>query len=366
MSKIAILGDLHFGVKKGDEKMATYFSRFLSDVFFPEIDKRGINHIIQLGDMFDPRSEIATHVFDQVNDSLITPIMERGCRFDMILGNHDTRYKNTNSINTPSVLFGVKLGSGGTSLPIEDTDYGKLVIDDVYEFQVGKTKIALVPWLSHENESHLIERIKTTDANVVMGHFEIVGAKMDRFNVAKHGLSQSMFNRFDMVLSGHFHHRSDYGNIHYVGTPYEMTWIDCDDPKGFYILDTDTLDMEFIRNPITMFNKIVYDGKTHIDPEPFRGTNVRLVIENHDDPVAVNRLFASFEDVTNDVTVIDNTKAVLNTEVESGEDDLDTEAPENTLQVILDMILSSIPVDNEEMREIATNHVNQLYRNAVL
>ena len=32
---------------------------------------------------------------------------------------------------------------------------------------------------------------------------------------ADEGLSKSIFDRFDMVCSGHFHHRSETGNITY-------------------------------------------------------------------------------------------------------------------------------------------------------
>ena len=34
------------------------------------------------------------------------------------------------------------------------------------------------------------------------------------------------FKRFEKVLSGHFHKKSDDGRYYYLGTQYEMTWSD--------------------------------------------------------------------------------------------------------------------------------------------
>ena len=61
------------------------------------------------------------------------------------------------------------------------------------------------------------------------------------------------------MFSGHFHHKSDDGQIYYLGPPYQIYWNDFDDPKGFHIFDTDTRELERIVNPYTLFSKIFYD-----------------------------------------------------------------------------------------------------------
>jgi hypothetical protein len=48
----------------------------------------------------------------------------------------------------------------------------------------------------------------------------------------------------------------------YTGTPYELTWVDYNDPKGFWIYDTITDTYEFIKNPHNIFEKIDYVDKT--------------------------------------------------------------------------------------------------------
>jgi DNA repair exonuclease SbcCD nuclease subunit len=75
------------------------------------------------------------------------------------------------------------------------------------------------------------------------------------------GLSKEIFDKFDLVFSGHYHHRSSDKHIHYLGNPYELTWQDYNDPRGFHLFDTDTRTIDFIRNPHTMFARVEYDDK---------------------------------------------------------------------------------------------------------
>ena len=39
------------------------------------------------------------------------------------------------------------------------------------------------------------------------------------------GLEKTQFNKFEKVLSGHFHKKSDDGQIYYLGTQYEISMV---------------------------------------------------------------------------------------------------------------------------------------------
>ena len=84
----------------------------------------------------------------------------------------------------------------------------------------------------------------------------------------EHGMDIDPFAKFLLVGSGHYHHRSRVGNILYLGNPYEITWSDYDDPRGFNIYDTHTNDVEFLQNPFTIFHKFHYDDTS----DGFRNT----------------------------------------------------------------------------------------------
>jgi hypothetical protein len=134
--------------------------------------------------------------------------------------------------------------------------------------------------------------MKTSTAQIVMGHFEIEGFEMYRGTYCDDGVKAELFDKFDMVISGHFHTRSFSGNITYVGTPYEMTWSDYGDPKGFHIFDTDTRELEFIQNPHCMFYKLWYDDANAsmsdilgIDFEQYKDAMVKVIIRNKVNPI---------------------------------------------------------------------------------
>jgi hypothetical protein len=100
-------------------------------------------------------------------------------------------------------------------------------------------------------------------------------------------MNADIFSRFEMVLSGHFHTKSHQGNVHYLGSQMEFTWADVDDPKYFHVLDTETREIEAVRNPITMFKKVVYDDTKYdydkIDVSEYEHQFIKLIVLNKND-----------------------------------------------------------------------------------
>ena len=73
---------------------------------------------------------------------------------------------------------------------------------------------------------------------------------MDRGLECRDGMSPKPFERFEMVLTGHFHAKSQKGNIHYLGAQMEFYWNDCGDKKYFHVFDTNTRELEQVVNPL--------------------------------------------------------------------------------------------------------------------
>ena len=110
---------------------------------------------------------------------------------------------------------------------------------------------------------------------------------MHRGHISDSGWDKEFFRRFDLCFSGHFHHKSDDGQIFYLGNPYEITWSDYNDPKGFHIFDTATRELERIINPYILHEKIFYDDTindyTKEDVSKYEEKFVKLIVVNKKD-----------------------------------------------------------------------------------
>ena len=111
---------------------------------------------------------------------------------------------------------------------------------------IDKLNVLFIPWINAENfESSSVNAIKVSTSACSMGHLELNGFRAHRGHVMEDGMACELFEKFERVFSGHYHTRSDNGRIFYLGNPYEMFWNDVNDPRGFTIFDTDTLDTYF-------------------------------------------------------------------------------------------------------------------------
>ena len=169
-----------------------------------------------------------------------------------------------------------------------DGKYGNIkVYPKTTEVTFDGCKILFVPWINAENMSHTTKMLQTSDAQICMGHLELSGFEMQKGMVMDHGWDKEEFNRFDTVMSGHYHHKSDDGQVFYLGTPYEIYWNDWNDPKGFHVFDTDTREIERIENPHKIFSKIYYDDSLgsyeNHDVSKYRDRYVKLVVVNKKD-----------------------------------------------------------------------------------
>lgn len=243
--KLAIISDTHAGARGDNPIFNEFFFKFWENTFFPYLKEHGIKHICHLGDVVDRRKFINFVTLNSWRKRFFDRLLEEGITMDVIVGNHDVFYRNTNEINAMNELF-----AGYTNIKI---------LVEAEELQYDSLKVAMVPWINSGNYEKTMEFLKNTSAEVVFGHLEIAGFEMDRGNICHTGLDKKVFDRFDSVLSGHFHHKSTDGVITYLGNQYEMTWADHGDERGFHVFDTETRELEFVPNPFHMFHKISYD-----------------------------------------------------------------------------------------------------------
>ena len=345
--KIAIITDIHFGARNDSLHFLDFYEKFYSETFFPKLDESGVRTLLILGDTFDRRKYVNFYSLQRAKKMFFDELLKREIGVYMLVGNHDTYYKNTNDVNSPELLL---------------EDYHNIMVIEspqTIHLDYGKTKadVCMMPWICADNYDRSMEEIKNTTATVCMGHFEIEGFQMYRGAPSHEGLEPKMFNKFDQVFSGHYHHKSSRGNIHYLGNPYELTWQDHDDPRGFHFFDLDTHELEFVENPNRMFMKLVYDDKaddiktiTNMDLSQLKSTYVKVVVVNKTNPylfdMLINKLynvnpiditiaedFSELEEIEeNDVDQAEDTTTILNKYVDNLSTDLDKDKLKNILR----------------------------------
>ena len=272
--KIALITDTHWGVRNDSQVFLTYFEKFYRECFFKYLDDHDINTIIHLGDIVDRRKYINYVTLRAFKENFVKPVKDREIDLHVIVGNHDIPYRSSNEINAMREIF-----------EHGNNQYVK-TYDNPTNINMDGCDIALMPWIHPGNFQTCATFIDKTPAQVLFGHLE-----MSRGLVMNEGYSAEMFKHFDVVASGHYHHKSTRGNINYLGAPYEMTWHDYDDPRGFHIFDTETRTFEFIKNPYKMFYKLWYDdeGKelqdvVEQDYSEYENTYLKVIVTSKTNP----------------------------------------------------------------------------------
>tara|TARA_Y100000004_G_scaffold110159_1_gene123573 strand:- start:949 stop:2022 length:1074 start_codon:yes stop_codon:yes gene_type:complete len=342
--KIALITDTHWGVRNDSQVFLNYFKKFYEESFFKYLDENNIKSIIHLGDIVDRRKYINYVTLREFKQNFVEQVKKRNIDFHVIVGNHDIPYRNTNEVNAMREIF----THGGKEYVTTYAEPTSRVFDGL--------EIAFMPWISSGNHNTCLKFIETTTAQVLFGHLELAGFEMSRGLAQEHGYSADLFKNFDLVASGHYHHKSSKGNINYLGAPYEMTWHDYNDPRGFHIFDTDTRDLHFIANPYKMFYKIWYDDENKTidevlqsDYSAYTNTYVKVIVTSKTNPYWFDKFLDSLykADPAN-VSIVDDNKNFDQLD----EDEIINEA-EDTLS-IMSKYVDNVPLD------VPKNDLNKL------
>ena len=103
--KIAIITDMHLGVRGDARVFLDHQERFFSEVFFPYIDEHNIKTVLDLGDTFDRRKYINYVTLNRAKKFFFNQMRDRNIEYHSIVGNHSVYYSNTNEINSMDLLL---------------------------------------------------------------------------------------------------------------------------------------------------------------------------------------------------------------------------------------------------------------------
>jgi len=320
--KIALLNDTHFGCRNDSPAFIEYQNKFFDDIFFPYLIENNIKTVIHLGDVVDRRKFINFQVAHNFQKKFWKRLWDLKIDTHIIIGNHDTYYKNTNEINSMQQLVTT---FDGINEPWIYTSPKTVNFDGL--------DILFLPWICDATAEESLHAIDKSTAQICMGHLEIKGFEMHRGHLNEQGLDKDQFKRFEKVISGHFHKKSDDKHIYYLGTQYEITWSDFQCPKGFHIFDTQTRELIRIPNPNRIFKKFMYDDTkedyTNKDITEYENCFVKLFIVQKKNQDMFDKLIDKFHNQINihELNIIEDTTSDLTATVkdnilEQGEDTL--------------------------------------------
>mgnify|MGYP000120786800 CR=1 FL=1 len=274
--KIVLLNDTHFGARNDSLIFDDYFHKFYDKIFFPYIKEHNIKTLIHLGDVVDRRKYINYRIAHNFRHKFLQRLWDEKIDTHIIVGNHDIYFRNTNKINAVQELC-----------TTPDGLHEPWIYEEPKVVDFDGLKILMLPWINPENEEHSLKTLETAHADILIAHLDLNGYQMTNGVFQTHGYDRSIVSRFEKVITGHFHKKSDDGQVFYLGCQSEMTWSDYDNQKGFHIFDTATRELERIVNPYTIYKKIYYDDTendyTKHDVSQYKEHYVKLIVVNKKD-----------------------------------------------------------------------------------
>ncbi|AUR97736.1 metallo-dependent phosphatase-like protein [Vibrio phage 1.244.A._10N.261.54.C3] len=306
--KIGKVGDLHVGARGGSIHMREFIKSYIINYLMPKFHEAGVNYIIQAGDFFDVRKALQGRDRDWLINEFIPACEKYEQEWHVDVGNHDITLRDSNSINWPAWLA-------------EESQGYVVAYSDPCDVMIGDTLFCMIPWINKENSEDIAKHIEESKAEYAIAHLELAGFPMYQGSTCEQGqVDVSMLRKFKRVDTGHFHCRSQDGNIHYLGTPYHLNWQDHKDGtnRGIYIFDSETGETEFIANneSQSVFRVLEYDwdglsnagqDKDWLDKDylendiGLKGQVIRVIVRDRASPLHMKK----FKAVMNTVDCID-------------------------------------------------------------
>jgi DNA repair exonuclease SbcCD nuclease subunit len=344
--KIAIVTDTHFGFKNDSPIFLEAYLSFFEQQFFPYLLKNNIRHVIHMGDVLDRRKFVNFNTLRAVRKRFSEWFTKHGVSVHCVIGNHDCYWKNTNEVNSTVEIFG---------------NHFHKIYENPEDVYLDGLVCGFVPWISKENSEQVKKYLENSNADVLFGHFEITGYEVVRGVRHEGGLDPSVLSRFNQIYSGHFHCKQENGNIHYLGTPYEMFYSEANETKGFHVLDTKTRELEFVENTRKLYYKVVYDltlddkGHGNFNFSKFKDSFVKVVVTSKKNQPKFDMFCDKlFEAGIHDLQIVDSME-----DQENGSEDSfvsEKELSKNTIDLI-DGYIDDLKIDGGSdlkslMREI--------------
>lgn len=215
----------------------------------------GIKLVLFAGDMYHKRVTVNTVVYNAIRDE-IKKFGESGITVVMTVGNHD-QVDNSDypqhSLHSFKELYNVHVLDSFNQFYFEDGV-------NVYSAPYSKNAQLVKDSINNFAESIKLDRkAGGVKSAILLGHLGVSGAYVGKGNYAMadaFSVDDLRPDVFDFGVFGHFHKRQFLGghpNYFYTGSPLQHSFNDEGEEKGFYIIDTETGEVEFNEVPAPKF-----------------------------------------------------------------------------------------------------------------
>lgn len=344
MSKIAIISDLHWGVRNNSKFFLDLQKSFFYDLFLPYLQNNSIDTIWILGDVLENRKQINVEVLNEVN-FFFESLSRKNIKVFCLLGNHDIFYKNTNKINSLKPIV---------------SGFKNVHLIEKYEvIEFDGLPVGFISWISPEIYSDAIQWITNLDVQILCGHFEINSFEIIKGVVCSKGIDSSIFEKFDKVFSGHFHIRSNNGIVHYIGNPYQTNWGEYGYEKGFAVFDTKTKTVEYINNPNSSYRILQYNDEIELGSfnlDLYSNKIIRIIVNECKNKKKLETLLDMLSEVCYSLEVIENKEVIIS----NNNDDF---IPSDTMQLI-QQFLETCQIDNLDKKQLG-EIITKIYSEAI-
>ena len=230
--RVWVLGDLHFGVRANSVEWLDIQKDFFENTFIPilKAQVQPGDVLVQVGDTFDNRQSINIKVLSYAVDLFERLGQILPCY--VICGNHDIWAKKSNDISSIDSLKWIP---------------NVQVYKEPELLNWSGKNVLLMPW--RRDAEHETETLANyPQADIVYCHSEVRGIYLNAKVKNEHGTDSNIYDKYMRVYSGHIHFRQERGKLLMVGVPYQLTRSDRDNPKGFDMVNLETMEETFFEN----------------------------------------------------------------------------------------------------------------------
>lgn len=246
-TRALLFSDLHYSYKTKDTcfEVLRFINKYAQE-----------NHcrVYFLGDFWDHIYRRGTVPVDLLNEMVRFFHKEWHCAMTMIPGNHD--YFDSEEIEHGLEAFSINDCITIINQPTVDNG------------------ILFLPYTRHYSE--IPSLIEEANPKIILGHLDIVGAKMNHSRTSTVGCDKGLFKV--PTYTGHYHTATSYGNVHYIGSPYQIHLGEAGDKKTLTIINYKTGEVE-TKLPIE-FGRRHFKVKTLKDLPAIPREGDRVVIES--------------------------------------------------------------------------------------